>query len=96
MNAIQEKMDSNQECLLARMDASMAKLEERMNTNAKANQEDLLAKMDSNQVKAAKQEEMLVEMDAKMYNNQAEMGSIVDEWIMDIKNAQKNTISCMM
>jgi ABC-type proline/glycine betaine transport system substrate-binding protein len=58
--------------------------------------------MDSNQAKAAKQEEMLAEiiarMDAntkeimaeintKMDNNQAEMRSIVDEWMTDIKDA---------
>jgi ABC-type proline/glycine betaine transport system substrate-binding protein len=36
----------------------------------------------------------MAEINTKMDNNQAEMRSIVDEWMTDIKDAWKETTAC--
>jgi hypothetical protein len=63
------------------------------------------AKMDTKQVKVTKQEDMLAEISARIYTNlndmrddiksgQAEIRSTLDEWLMDMKDGRKETITC--
>jgi hypothetical protein len=92
MGAWGKEMNANQETAEANAKANQEDLLARM--------EEMDAKMDANQSKATKQEEMLAEIstsrDTKLNeireeitSGQAEMRSVFDEWLMDLKDGGK-------
>jgi hypothetical protein len=86
LNEINFNMKSNQVDMLTRM-------EEKMEANTKANQEDMLTRMQEKMEANTKanQEDMLARMQEDIKSGQAEMRSIFDAWLTDLKDGRKET-----
>jgi hypothetical protein len=93
MNSNHEKAEADRIADRECMKQMMARTDDQ--EDLKRMMKEMDAKMDGNQTKAnGKQEEMLARIREKIESAQAEMRSIRDEWLMDLKDGQKETTAC--
>jgi DNA anti-recombination protein RmuC len=97
MYTTQEKIDANTKGMQERMNKMKEKIKEDMNANRKANREGLKEMMEEMMnANQAKMNTYLKEMREEIKSGQAEMRSIVNAWMANMRDDGRETVSCQV